>query len=312
MGRQRVLITGGAGFIGTNLVNYLASTGSFDVVVLDDISAGQPPPCFPARVRLIRQDFTDTSILARALNGVETVVHLAALSGVIDSIEDPAPSFDINVVGSFRLIEAARRAGVRSLIVASTGGALLGEVPSPISETMAPAPLSPYGATKLALEGYCSAFSGAYGMACAALRFSNIYGPHSAHKKSAVAAFIKKAIRGEDLIVYGDGTQRRDYLYVGDLVRAIETVILREITGTYQLGSGRPTSLLELIAALELAAGRQLAVSYVSRRQGEVHSTWCNIDKSAQAFGYVAPTTLETGLRATWDWFESNKTLWSC
>jgi UDP-glucose 4-epimerase len=311
MGKNRVLITGGAGFIGTNLVHYLAGRDGFETIVLDNVSIGQLSPRFPAGITLLREDFTDPKVLAATLDGVDAVVHLAALSGVVDSIDDPAPSFEINVAGSFRLLEAARRAGVRSVIVASTGGALLGEVPPPISETMAPSPLSPYGATKLALEGYCSAFAGAYGMACAALRFSNIYGPHSSHKKSAVAAFIKHAIRGEQLIVYGDGTQRRDYLYVGDLVRAIETVILQEVTGTYQLGSGKPTSLLELIAGLETAGRRKLAVVHQPRRQGEVHSTWCNIAKAAQAFDYAAPTSLETGLRATWDWFEANKALWS-
>ena len=165
--------------------------------------------------------------MTECLRGVDTVVHLAALSGVIDSVEDPRPSFEVNVAGSFQLLELARAANVRRIINASTGGALLGEVAPPISEEMAPCPLSPYGASKLAVEGYCSAFAGAYGLSCVTLRFSNIYGPRSAHKKSVVAAFIKSIIREEPLVVYGDGTQQRDYLYVGDLVRGIEAALKR-------------------------------------------------------------------------------------
>jgi len=204
-------------------------------------------PGLPDGVEFLSSDFCDRSVMSRALDGTDVVVHLAALSGVIDSVIDPQPSFETNIVGSFQLLQLAREAGVKRFIFASTGGALLGDVTPPISETMAPTPLSPYGATKLALEGYCSAFSASYGLPCATLRFSNIYGPHSAHKKSVVAAFLKRVIRQEPLLIYGDGTQQRDYLYVGDLVRAIETAITGTFTGTFQLGSGRPTSLRSLI-----------------------------------------------------------------
>src|SRR5215467_9630766 len=140
---MRVLITGGAGFIGSNLVEHLYN--SYELIVLDNLSAGQGLPQLPAGVMLIHGDFTDESILAKCLHGVDAVVHLAALSGVIDSIEDPQPSFKINVIGSFQLLELARAARVRRVINGSTGGALLGEVKPPISESMTPSPLSPYG-----------------------------------------------------------------------------------------------------------------------------------------------------------------------
>ena len=195
--------------------------------MLDNLSAGQLELDLPKDVEVVSGDYTDEETLAACLRGVDAVVHLAALSGVIDLVEDPRPSFDINVKGSFQLLELARRAKVKKLINASTGGALLGEVKPPISEDMAPSPLSPYGASKLAVEGYCSAFAGAYGFPCATLRFSNIYGPRSGHKKSVVAAFIKNILRREPLVVYGDGTQQRDYLYVGDLVVGIEAALKR-------------------------------------------------------------------------------------
>jgi UDP-glucose 4-epimerase len=307
---MRVLITGGAGFIGSNLVEYLSHANSYELIVLDNLSAGQGLLQPPAGVKLIRGDFTEEATLAKCLRGVDAVVHLAALSGVIDSIEDPQPSFDINVIGSFRLLELARAAKVRRVINASTGGALLGEVKPPISESMAPSPLSPYGASKLAVEGYCSAFAGAYGLPCITLRFSNIYGPRSGHKKSVVAAFIKNLMRGEPLTVYGDGTQQRDYLYVGDLVRWIEIALNRDVAGTYQLGSGSPTSLRELIAVLRVVASRDFDVIYKPPRQAEVHDTWCDISKATRELGRGGGTSLKEGLRQTWEWFRANRERW--
>lgn len=307
---MRVLVTGGAGFIGANLIQHLSASGGYDLVALDDLSAGQQRPVFPPGVRFVLGDFTDKATMTECLRGVDVVVHLAALAGVVDSIEDPRPSFGINVAGSFQLLELARAANVRRIVNASTGGALLGDATPPISEEMAPSPLSPYGASKLAVEGYCAAFAGAYGMSCVSLRFSNIYGPRSAHKKSVVAAFIKNIVRAEPLVVYGDGSQQRDYLYVGDLVRGIEAALERQLTGAYQLGCGRPTAIRALIDTLTQVSGRDVRVRYEPRRGGEVHATWCNIAKAERAFGYRAPTGLEAGLRATWTWYLENREAW--
>jgi UDP-glucose 4-epimerase len=307
---MRIVVTGGAGFIGVNLVHHLCAKGGYDIVVLDNLCAGQPLPVFPSAVRFVRGDITDKAVLAECMQGVDAVVHLAALSGVVDSIANPQPSFETNVAGSFQLLELARAANVRRFINASTGGALLGEITPPITEKMAPSPLSPYGASKLAVEGYCSAFAGAYGLSCATLRFSNVYGPRSAHKKSVIASFIKSIIRGEPLVVYGDGTQQRDYLYVGDLVCGIEAVLNRDLTGVYQLGSGQPTTLRTLILILKKISGWNFQVRYEDWRSGEVRSTWCDIAKAVHAFGYAAPTSLETGLRATWSWYLESRENW--
>ena len=308
---MKILVTGGAGFIGSNLIHHLSTRGGYEIVALDNLSVGQPQPRFPSNVHFVQGDFTNRMTIEKCLKSIDAVVHLAALSGVIDSVEDPRPSFRTNVEGSFQLLELARKANVRKLVNASTGGALLGEVTPPISEEMAPSPLSPYGASKLAVEGYCSAFSGAYGFPCVTLRFSNIYGPRSGHKKSVVAAFIKNIIRNEPVVVYGDGTQQRDYLYVGDLVRNIETVLQVNLTGPFQLGYGKPTALNELIEILGRVAGRKFEVQYLARRQGEVHSTWCNITKATREFGFNASTNLEKGVEATWNWYLENKPTWS-
>ncbi len=307
---MRVLVTGGAGFIGANLVHQLGTAQGYRVRVLDDLSVGQPTPDLPSSADFRRADFTNREAVAPCLADIDAVVHLAALSGVIDSIADPRPSFAVNVMGTFQLLELARSAGVRRFVNASTGGALLGDVPPPIDESMAPSPLSPYGASKLAVEGYCSAFSGAYGLPCLTLRFSNVYGPRSGHKKSAVATFIKRALLGEPLTIYGDGSQRRDYLYVGDLARAIAAALDGNAVGVYQLGSGRPTSLEQLIASLEAVAGCRLPVRFEAARRGEVHSTWCAVDKARRELGFTAPTTLAEGLAATWQWFAENRQRW--
>jgi UDP-glucose 4-epimerase len=303
---MRVVVTGGAGFIGANLVHQLSASGGYDVVVLDNLCAGQPTPDFPTNVGFVRGDFTDRAVMADCLRNADAVVHLAALSGVVDSVANPSSSFEINVAGSFQLLELARAADVRRFINASTGGALLGEVTPPITEDMAPSPLSPYGASKLAVEGYCSAFTAAYGLQCATLRFSNIYGPRSEHKKSAIASFIRNIIRGEPIVIYGDGAQQRDFLYVGDLICGIEAALNGQFTGVYQLGSGHPTTLLALIRMLKLISGRDFEVRCDEWRSGEVRSTWCDISKAACEFGYAPSTSLENGLRSTWSWYLEN------
>lgn len=306
---MKILVTGGAGFIGSNLVPHLVERGH-EVVVLDNLSAGQDAPDFTASVKFFRGDFTDKATLTSCLASVEVVVHLAAMSGVIDSINDPLGCFACNVEGTFHLLEAARGAKIKYFVNASTGGAILGDATPPISEAMAAAPLSPYGASKLATEGFCSAYFGSYGLPCASLRFSNIYGPKSAHKKSVVAAFIRRALNGEPLVIYGDGSQQRDYLYVGDLARGIAAAIGGRVNGTFQLGSGRPTSILELVQALASATGSRLNIQHEPARKGEVHSTWCDVGKAREAFGYAAPTALAAGLRETWDWFAANQSSW--
>lgn len=305
--KMKILITGGAGFIGSNLVKFLLESSDYKITVLDNLSVGQRSYDFPPSVEFIRGDFTDSKTINAALNGIDAVVHLAALSGVIDSVIDPVPSFKINAEGSFQLLYLAKQAGVRRIVNASTGGAILGDVTPPISESMAPSPLSPYGATKLAVEGYCSAFSGSYGLPCISLRFSNIYGPGSAHKKSVVASFMKNAIQKVPLTVYGDGTQERDYLFVGDLVRGIKSAIDSDLVGTFQLGSGKPTSLLTLIKEFEAVLGQKMDVVFEKSRKGEVHRTWCDIAKASEKLGFSPTTDLISGLSKTWKWFDDRK-----
>jgi nucleoside-diphosphate-sugar epimerase len=206
---MRVLVTGGCGFIGANLVPRLAAAG-WQVRVLDNEIIGRRHHLDEFTGEFINGDIRDPAALDLALDGVDAVVHLAADTRVIESIADPAFNFDVNVVGSFRLIEAMRARGIGRLVNASTGGAIIGDATPPVHEGMVPNPIAPYGATKLAVEGLCSAWSGSYGFSALSLRFANVYGPRSYHKGSVVAAFFRRIAAGLPLIVHGDGEQVRD------------------------------------------------------------------------------------------------------
>jgi UDP-glucose 4-epimerase len=301
---SRILITGGAGFIGRHLADHLTSHGD-TVTVIDNESLGDRKHLDLEKVRFIHGDLADRDELRAALEGQDAVVHLAADTRVMDSIENPQHNFDNNVIGTFNLLELSRELGVPRIVAASTGGAILGDVEPPVHEQMPPHPTSPYGASKLMLEGYLSAYSSSFGLSGCALRFSNIYGPRSFHKGSVVAHFYKQVLAGDPLVVYGDGSQTRDYLYVGDLVEGIRVAIGSDVTGAFQLGSGKPTTLNQLIDVMRTVTGRDLEVGYLDFRAGEVRDSWCQIDKARASFGFDPSTPLEQGLASTWEWFQA-------
>jgi UDP-glucose 4-epimerase len=302
---RNILITGGAGFIGRHLADHLLSRDDTAVTVIDNESLGDRKQLDLDRVRFVPGDLRDREQLRAALEGQDAVVHLAADTRVMDSIENPQHNFDNNVIGTFNLLELCRELGVSRIVAASTGGAILGDVEPPVHEEMAPQPTSPYGASKLMLEGYLSAYSSSFDVSGCALRFSNIYGPRSFHTGWVVAHFSTQVLAGEHLVVYGDGSQTRDYLFVGDLGEAIRAAMDSDVRGAFQLGSGKPTTLNQLIDVMRTVTGRDLEVEYRDFRPGEVRDTWCQVDKARRAFGYDPATTLEHGLRTTWAWFDS-------
>lgn len=301
---KRIVVTGGAGFVGVNLVNFLLQQGGYDIVVFDNEVMGDRSH-LPEGVTFVSGDLRDKDAVAGAVEGASTVVHLAADTRVMDSIENPRFNFENNVIGSFNLLEAMREAGVGRIVAASTGGAILGEVEPPVHEEMVAAPMAPYGASKLTMEAYMGAFAGAYGLSGAALRFSNIYGPRSYHKGSVVAHFYKQILAGKTLTVYGDGSQARDFLFSEDLMAGIQAAIESDASGAFQLGSGRPTTVNELLDLMREVTGRELDVHYADFRQGELHKTWCEISKARETFGFNPDTPLKEGLRQTWEWFEA-------
>lgn len=300
------LVTGGCGFIGVNLVSRLAAR-SDRIRVLDDLSLGKREDLAHLDVDVQIGDIRDMPAISKACKGIDTVVHLAAHTRVVESVAKPRLNFEVNAIGTMNVLEACREAGVKKMIFASTGGAILGEQEPPVHEGMVPRPVSAYGASKLCGEAYCSAFYGSYGLNTVALRFSNVYGPYSYHKGSVVAQFFKNLIDKQPLTVYGDGQQTRDFLYVGDLVDAILGADKNNTPGeVFQIASGRETSVRTLLDAMKkVLPDQKFDVRFEPARAGEIQRNYADIGKARRLLGYNPQTKLENGLKNTWAWFQS-------
>jgi UDP-glucose 4-epimerase len=303
---RTVLVTGGAGFIGVNLGRALGRCGA-RTLAFDSFVTGERADADAAGYHdVVEGDIRDADALARAARGADAIVHLAARTGVVDSVEDPRGDVDVNVLGTLNALLAARDGGAGAFVFASSG-APLGSVEPPGHEGLAPRPLSPYGASKLAGEGLCSAFAGSYGISATALRFTNVYGPFSYHKGSVVARCMKRIMDGLPLTVYGDGEQTRDFLYVDDLCAAVVAAIARRPTGgLYQLGTGIETSINTLVKLLvEEMADAGVVVEHEPDRPGEIRRAYSDISRARADLGYSPDTPLAEGLRATADWFRA-------
>ena len=299
-----LLVTGGAGFIGTNLIARLRERGFDGVIrVLDNETMGRRENLDGFGVDFRIGDVRDRQSISQALAGVTRVIHLAADTTVIGSIEAPVRNYEHNVLGTFNLLEAMRDQGVSKIINASTGGAIIGDAAPPVHEGIPPKPLSPYGASKLAAEGYCSAYSASYGFKAISLRFSNVYGPRSVHKGSVIAAFIKAIRDGKQPIIFGDGSQTRDYIFVRDLADGIIAALGHGGSGVFQLGSGFPTDLTTVVRTLESVSGQPIEPVHREFRVGEVRHTFCDVSRAREALGFVSTTSLEVGCAETWEWF---------
>jgi UDP-glucose 4-epimerase len=302
------LVTGGAGFIGINLVRALIPVAR-EIRVLDDLSSGKAEDLKDLPVDFRVGDIRDPQVVEEMTNGVEVVIHLAAHTGVLPSVADPDHDMRVNVAGTLNLLAAAVRHGVKRFIFASTGGAIVGDVSPPVHETMPPQPLSPYGASKLAGEGYCSAFWGSYDLPTVPLRFSNIYGPYSYHKGSVIAKFFRQIIAQEPLTIFGDGEQTRDFLYVTDLCQAIMTAVYQKIVfgQPIQLGTGRETSINTLVELMKNVVGEDHfpAVVYAPARIGEVRRNFVALDRAKKYLHFSSSTDLSKGLQETWEWFQT-------
>ena len=303
----RVLVTGGAGFIGSALVRQLAGHGR-TIRILDDFSIGQRAYLDGVPHELIVAPLADRDAVREAVTGVDAVVHLAARAGIPDSVADPLATLEANVTQLVGVLDAARRAGVRRFVFASSNAAA-GDHEPPADENDLPHPLSPYGASKLAGEAYCQAFAATYGIAASALRFSNAYGPRSLHKKSVVAAWLRAALNDEPITIHGDGEQTRDFVFVDDLAAAIDATLdapPASVTGEiFQVGTGRETTIYELAAALQRAVRRQIEIRHEPARAGDVRRNVSGVEKAARVLGYRARVLLDDGLAETARWFEN-------
>ncbi len=290
--------------MGANLIPKLLARG-LTVRVLDNLSRGSRENLEGLDVEIVEADVRDPEAVARALAAVDTVVHLAAYGSVAESVEEPLENFDVNVRGTVVLLAACARAGVASFVFASTGGALVGNATPPIDETTLPWPISPYGASKLCGEAYCHAFAGSLGLRTVALRFANVYGPFSQHKRGAVTNFVRSALRGEPLVIYGDGQASRDFLYVDDLCDGICAALDAPVDDeVVHLASGSETTIANLARLiLELTGSTETPIRYEPRRRGEVERNFAKTDRAAALLGFRPVHSLRDGLRKTIDWY---------
>lgn len=322
-GLRRVLVTGGAGFIGANLVRVLLSRGC-QVAVMDNLVSGQLEYLDRLPINFLRGDILDQEAVNRAVIGQDGVVHLAGQTGVSESLRDPKRDCEVNVFGVLNLLEACRCETRRRArepedkgnpkrglfhgprFVFASSNAPLGRQEPPATEEKAPLPVSPYGASKLAGEAYCLAYHGSWQVETLVMRFGNVYGPFSAHKNSVVAKFFKDILAIGQLVLDGDGDQTRDLIYVGDLCDAIVRALESKISGeVFQIATGMETSIRSLASLIQQTVERDVEVRHGPSRKGDIHRNFSAIDKARTLLHWEPQVHLHEGLQMTWEWFQS-------
>jgi UDP-glucose 4-epimerase len=305
----RVVVTGGAGFIGANLCRTLVLRGFSSVVAFDDLSTGNTANLVGVNnVELVEATILDGAALARAVEGAAAIVHLAARPSVPRSLADPVSSHEANATGTVRVLEAARVAGTPHVIVASSSSVYGANPTLPKSEDLATLPLSPYAASKLATEAYALAYASSFGLSVLAFRFFNVFGPlqPAGHAyAAAIPAFVSAALEDRPLTVYGDGLQTRDFTYVGTVAGILADAVKRTVTSSVpvNLAFGSRRSLIEVIETLERLLGRRLAVEHVAPRPGDVRDSQASDSRLRSLFRDAEPVDFETGLSETVEWF---------
>ncbi|CAN5652791.1 SDR family oxidoreductase [soil metagenome] len=302
---MKVLVTGGAGFIGSNLVRLLRGEGHA-VSVLDDLSTGYESNLEPFRdVRFVRGDVRDQSAVADAAAGAEVIFHLAASVGNARAIDNPIADSETNVIGTLRVLEAARRLGVRKVVYSSSAG-VFGELRHlPIREDHPIEPDTPYGASKLAGEKHSLAYSRLHGLEAVCLRYFNVYGVNQRYDAygNVIPIFVQRLLAGEMLTVFGDGEQTRDFINVEDVIQANYLAgVNRGLSGVFNLGSGEAVTINRLIALLTAASGITPSVEHGPPRKGDVRDSLADITAARERLGFVPAVRLEDGLHAYIEW----------
>ncbi len=305
---RRILVTGGAGFIGSHLVRALLEQGDF-VRVLDNFSSGRPENLAGLTVDLARGDLRDPLQVAAAVAGVDVIFHEAAFVSVPQSMEEPLTCFDVNQRGTESLLEAARKAGVRRVVLASSA-AVYGDLDSlPLSETLALRPLSPYALSKRVDELYAELYTRSFGLDVVALRYFNVYGPRQRPDSmyaAAVPLFTRRLLDGKPVTIYGDGGQTRDLIYVGDVVRA--NLIASEHPdapgGIFNICTGIETRVIDLVEVLMDLFPSAPSPVFGEPRPGDIYRSLGNPRKAAERLGFTAQTSLAQGLKAVADWMK--------
>jgi UDP-glucose 4-epimerase len=303
---KKVIVTGGAGFIGSHLTDQLVKRG-YRVVIIDNLSTGKisnvKSVLGSGNAELVRGSITNLPLLKKQFDGACYIFHLAAMSSVPGSIENPEVSHRLNATGTLNVLVAARDCGVKKVVYASSASVYGDTLKIPVSEDVIPGPLSPYAVTKLAGEYYCSVFQKVYGVGSVCLRYFNVYGPRQDPDSSYAAViplFIRLAATGKPPIIYGDGEQTRDFTFVRDIAAANILAAETDVTGVFNLGNGRMVTIKELARLIiKLSGNKTLKPIYQAPRAGDILHSLADISK-ARTFGYNPEYSLEKGLRETY------------
>ena len=305
---RRFLVTGGAGFIGSHIVRRLVAEGAH-VRVLDLFTTGRRASLVDVEdeIELLEGDICDMATVQRAVADVEYVLHLAALVSVPESVEQPERNFAVNLSGTHNLLLAARAAQVRRVVFSSTC-AVYGDHTAPHQEELAPRALSPYAAAKLGAEQLCRSFTHVYGLPTVCLRYFNVFGPGQNPRggyAAAIPLFVTALLDGERPRIFGDGHQSRDFVYVGNVVDANlrACAVSAAVGGVFNIGTGRETSLRELLATLSTIAGREIDPIFAAPRVGDIRHSYGDITRAAAVLGYQPTVGLAEGLRETFVWY---------
>jgi UDP-glucose 4-epimerase len=307
---MRALVTGGAGFIGSNLVDGLLRRGD-DVVVLDDVSTGRRENVSPD-VRFVEGSITDLATVADVMRDVEVVYHQGARGSVPRSVADPVATEIVNCGGTLNVLVAARDAGVRRVVVASSSSVYGGEAPMPTTETSPLLPKSPYAVTKLTVEHHARVFSELFDIETVALRYFNVFGPRQrpdSQYAAVVPLFIAAALDGRPAVVHGDGLQSRDFTFVDDVVEAnIAAGTAPGASGlAVNIAGGEPRTILDVLGAVESALGTTAEREHTESRAGDVRASWADITLSREALGWEPTTPFDAGIARTVEWFRHHR-----
>ena len=302
---RKVLVTGGAGFIGSNIARLVAEETGADVVVLDDLSSGYRDNLEGLPVTFLEGDVRDPAMVRRAIDGCDTVFHLAASVGNTRSIDDPVRDSEINVLGTLRVLEAAREAGTGKVVYSSSAG-IFGELKTlPIREDHAIDPDTPYGASKLGGEKLCLAYAKLYPIEAVCLRYFNVYGINQRYDAygNVIPIFAHRVLQGEPITIFGDGEQTRDFVNVRDVARAnLGAARTAGLSGAFNVASATRITINELARLVTGASGVPAVVQYGPPRKGDVRHSLADISAAQAAFGYEPSVTLDEGLREYMDW----------
>jgi len=304
----KILVTGGAGFIGSNIAKHLLELGHAPVV-LDDLSSGYRQNLIPG-VRFVEADVRDGDVVAHAAKGCQVILHLAASVGNKRSLDHPLVDAAINILGTLNALESARLNGIDRVVFSSSAG-IFGELKTlPIAENHPQDPDSPYGVSKLAAEKMCLVYNKVYGMHNVCLRYFNVFGPHQRYDAygNAIPIFAQRVLRHEALTIYGDGEQTRDFVNVRDVVDAnIQAALTSGVQGVFNIGSGTRITINELVRLIQEVAGIQAGVVFVPPRSGDVRHSLADIRAAQAAFGFKPQVALEQGLAEYWRWISQDE-----